>query len=348
MSSLITPNMSLVVPIVGQEPGPEYATDVNASLNIIDSHNHTPGYGVPIPTAGLNINTDLPINGNRLTGVKSIPFTSQVSPLTAVSPDIDALYVSGVDLYYNDGNGNQIRVTEGGAVTGSPGSITGLTPPASASYSSGSETFVWQSDVNTPANMDMGSIILRDITANSHGITISPAAGLAGDYTLTLPGGLPGSQATVEVSSGGVISFVPNTTAAGPVISSSSGSFSSTGNSRVLITNFTISITTLGGPVMLGFTSDGTGSACSIGYSSVSGDSAAFYIYRGTNPTGTEVIQTQLASSTDTLMEVPPGGVSVIDIVSAGTYTYNGYVQGTISSTVLVTNCSMYAYELKR
>jgi hypothetical protein len=347
MPSTITPNMSLVVPTVGQEPGPQYATDVNASLNIVDGHNHTPGYGVPVPTAGLNINADLPINDSRLLDPKSIPFTSQSAPLPAIAPDIDAIYVSGVDLYYNDGNGNQIRITQGGSVTGAPGSITGLTPPASVTYSSGSETFTFQSNVNTPANIDVGSVIIRDITANSHGITLSPPSGLAADYSVVFPGALPSSQSTVEIDTAGNLSFVANTTPGGPIISGSSGMFSRTSSGVELITNFSITITTSGRPVILGFIPDGNAVPNSgyIEMSSSSADSGDIYIYRGDDITGTIVGEFHFGGQSP--MQLPPSSVLAIDVVGAGTYTYNAYVNpSSAPCTISVFYSAFYAYEL--
>lgn len=182
----LTPNMNLVIPVVGQEPGPQYALDVNSSFTIVDGHNHTQGYGVQIPTAGLNINADLSFNGVNATLLRSARFQPQLTPLATPS-DLGCLYESGVDLYYNDGNGTQIRMTASGGVAGTPGSISGLVSPASASYSPGSATFTWQSNTLTPANMDFASAILRNLIASSKGLTLQPPAAMAADYTITLP-----------------------------------------------------------------------------------------------------------------------------------------------------------------
>lgn len=179
--------MNLPVPIVGVEAGPQYAVDVNSCFSILDQHNHTPGSGVLITPSAININANLPLNGNRLTTVLSVVFSAQGSPLPGSSPDLGALYVAGDDLYYNDEAGNQVRITQNGGVVGTPGSITGLVPPASASYVSANSTFVWQSDANTPANMDMASIILRNLVANSFGLTINPPPAMAADYSITMP-----------------------------------------------------------------------------------------------------------------------------------------------------------------
>lgn len=200
-------NMLLPIPVVGVDPGPQYGTDVNSCLTIIDGHNHTPGLGVAIPTDGLNINADLTFNDVNAISLRSVRFQTQGSPLSGPS-DLGCLYESGVDLYYNDGSGNQVRITTGGALAGTPGSISGLAPPASASYVSLSSTFVWQSAALTPANMDFASAILRNLTASSKGLTLSPPNAMAADYTITLPALPVGQTKFVSMDTSGNMAAV--------------------------------------------------------------------------------------------------------------------------------------------
>jgi hypothetical protein len=49
-----SPLMGMPVPVVGTDPGPDWANNLNACLSIIDGHNHTTGEGAPIPFAGLS------------------------------------------------------------------------------------------------------------------------------------------------------------------------------------------------------------------------------------------------------------------------------------------------------
>lgn len=182
----ISPNMNLIIPAVGVTAGPLYASDLNASLSLIDTHNHTSGNGVQITPAGINVNVAFPMNNNNITTVKSLRLQTQSSPLSA-STDIGCLYESGVDLYYNDGSGNQIRLTQSGSIVGTSGSISNLVSPATASYSSGTSTFVWQSAALTAANMDAASYILRNSTASSNGLTLNPPLAMATNFSLTLP-----------------------------------------------------------------------------------------------------------------------------------------------------------------
>lgn len=197
--------MNLQIPVTGVDPGPDFANNVNASLFLVDSHNHSAGQGTAIGPAGLNINADLSFQGNNAINLRSTRFLAQGSPLTGVSDYLSA-NVSGVDLYFLDGNGNSVRITQSGGVAGSPGSIGNLVSPASATYVSGTPAFVFQSDANTPADIDGGSFIFRNITASSHGVTVAAPSGLAADYSLNWPSGLPGSQVILQLDNTGNLS----------------------------------------------------------------------------------------------------------------------------------------------
>ncbi len=106
------------------------------------------------------------------------------------------------DLYFNDGLGNQVRLTQNGSVVGTSGSISNLVSPATASFVSATSTFVWQSGTNIPANMDGAAVILRKVTANSPGITLRPPTSIASDYEVVLPA-LPGATSFVSIDSSG-------------------------------------------------------------------------------------------------------------------------------------------------
>lgn len=192
--------MSLIIPTVSNQPGPTYAANVNDSLLIIDQHTHASGSGVPITPDAINISADLPINDNNLTTVRSVNFTPQGSTLGGAE-DIGCAYVAGADLYFNDTAGNQVRLTQAGGVAGSPGSIGGLAAPATATYVA--PTFVFQSDVSTPANVDAGSVILRNLTPSSNGITLSAPGGLSSNYSVQFPAALPGAQSFMTLDGSG-------------------------------------------------------------------------------------------------------------------------------------------------
>jgi hypothetical protein len=174
--------MNLIIPGVGTEPGPDYATDINNSLTLIDQHDHTSGYGVPITPAGLNINAILPINNNIINNIKGLQLTAQPS---ASSTNGTISVTSGGDLYYTNYNGAPVPITNGNSIAGSPGSISGLSAPAGAAYSGG--VFTWTANGTIRADMDFRSATFRNNTAGSFGMTIAPPASLTADYTLVMP-----------------------------------------------------------------------------------------------------------------------------------------------------------------
>lgn len=114
-----TPNMGLIEPVVSTTAGPTWATQLNTITDTIDAHDHTPGKGARVPTAGLNINADLSLGGNKATSVKGVVF-SQV----AVT-DNGAIY-AGTDgnLYYRDGSANLIQLTVNGGINIAASAIT--------------------------------------------------------------------------------------------------------------------------------------------------------------------------------------------------------------------------------
>lgn len=188
----ISQYMDLPIPIPSQDPGPQYASDLNSCLTLIDQHDHAAGSGVQITPSGLNINADLDFITNNAIGLLSSRYTAQNSPLAGAS-DLGCTYVSGADLYYNDTAGNQVRITASGSVAGTPGSIGSLVSPASVTWVVADETYVFESDVNTAGNIDCGSVIIREVAASANGVTLSSPVALAANYTLTFPGALPGS-----------------------------------------------------------------------------------------------------------------------------------------------------------
>lgn len=198
----LSSNMNLPIPVVGVAPGPEYATNVNNALTLVDQHDHSPGYGVPITPAGMDINVALNFSLNGAQNVAYVNLTPQITP-----PSVGSIYESGVDLYYIDGLGNEIQITANGAVAGTPGSIANLVAPASASYVAGSSSFVWQSDTNIAADMDFGAAIMRNLSPNStFALTLQPPT-LSNNYSITLPT-LPLASKIMTIGATGIISAV--------------------------------------------------------------------------------------------------------------------------------------------
>lgn len=338
MSFVNSASMNLPIPTVGSETGPQYAFDVNTSLTLIDQHDHSPGKGVPITPAGLNINAALSFNNNNATNVASVIFQQQSSAnstLLALSSAPGS--GSGTsDLFFTDGNGTQIQITKSGVVNASAASIPG------ESYNAG--TFIWTQTQSalptTPANFDIGSITLRpNIAATTFGVKVSPPSSIASQYNISLPL-LPSVQSFVTIDNTGVmaapIAFNQGITGAniatgtvtrqnlvplGQQLSASSGVYNT---NTVLglqpITNLSVTITTTGRPVMIALIADGTGIGF-VKYTSVSGGGAGtITIQRGVTSIASMASPTTTSSTVQPT--IPSSAYQYVDIVGAGTYTY--------------------------
>lgn len=121
------------------------------------------------------------------------------------SGTINALYVAGGDLYYNDKNGSSIQLTAGGGINAVNQPIPGVVSPVSFSYSAG--IFSGKSAATTYAKFDMADLKLYENTAGiTNGITLKSPAALAASYTITLPTAVPAASAFVLMSAAGALS----------------------------------------------------------------------------------------------------------------------------------------------
>ncbi len=372
MPSTISPNMSLIIPTVGEEQSPTWAQDLNNSLSILDQHNHSSGNGNPIEPSGMNIVSELPFQNNDITGLRSANFQVQASPL-ALPGDLGCLYVSGVDLYYNDENGIQIRITASGGVAGTPGSIGSLAPPASVTYVSATPAYVFQSDVSTSADIDGGSLVIRENIANAKGVTLSSPAALSNDYALVFPAALPGSTKIMRLDSSGNISSnlgvdgstivissdnitlgtIPNSTittamiqnnavtkdkAAAPVFNTSvsSGAFSTASAGGVMISGLTVTLTPVRNPIMIGIVPDGNATNDSV----INGGSGLTWrIYLQRNGT-TMAIWSGVGS------QQAPGFVCDFAVTGGVSYTYIAYVELLSATSITASYIRLAAYEI--
>ena len=356
-----SPNMSLPVPVPGIDPGPDYANNLNQSLNIIDSHNHTPGSGVQITPLGLNINSNLNFQNNQLINVFGMAFSSPASSTQKTFLYTNSATGGGiVDLFYNDGAGTIIPITKAGAVNSVASSIPG------ESYAGG--TFTWKqgSASTTPANFDIGGVIIRPaIAGTSFGVNISPPSAISSQYNLVLPA-LPSAQNIVTLDASGnlvanwnvdnstiVVSSnqlqVPShgiqqtnlqtrtsvgaTAAVGQIaISSDSANFSvnSTVTGFTQVTNLSVTITTSGRPVVLmlngapGFNAFIALQGTLI-LNGVKGVGGIIQALRGSTQVYNNILEwtnTNTNVGTPLTVSWPAGITLALDPVAAGTYTY--------------------------
>ena len=201
-----TPNMSLTVPEPLVTTGPTYATQINAALDVIDAHDHSPGKGVKITPSGMNINGDLAFNQNSAINLKSVVLAPQASVATNA-----ALYNIGGDLFYRRGDGTQVQITTASGVNVSGvGGITGLVAPASAVYTPASSLFSWLSAAATFAKQATGDL---SIYSRSGAIGVVQAVTLVADvgtsaYSLYLPATGPTDNQFMRMVAAGASKFV--------------------------------------------------------------------------------------------------------------------------------------------
>lgn len=209
---MATPNMGLILPVPGQTQalgvapvGASWMELQNGAMVTIDGHNHSSGFGAPVPSSGLNINADLPFNSKNVTQLRSARFAPIALASLGVS-DIGALVVSGADLYYVDTSANVVRITSAGGVAGTPGSIGGLASPAAVTYTPASKLFAFTSSSGFVANMSCGPVAIGDATVNGgNAVTLSVPAGLSAGYSLRLPAALPAGPKILTVDGTGAI-----------------------------------------------------------------------------------------------------------------------------------------------
>jgi hypothetical protein len=264
--------MLLPVPIPTVDPGPDWANNLyNCLYSVVDAHDHSSNSGVQVTPSGLNINSDLTFQNNNATNLRSDRYTPQSAPL-ALPTDLNCVYVSGVDLWYNDGNGNQIKLTSGGLVNATSSGISSGT--ATASFVSG--TLVVDSNTNTPADIKAGHYLMGDDTTDGFFVTIQPPT-LTGSYDLTLPA-IPGSAAVLQIDTSGNITANNNLPGTITIQSGSSLSSSSliigaagptlTANGTTLVLPNGVQPGTSAGATLIGESSDTLGIANSLGTTS--------------------------------------------------------------------------------
>ena len=122
---IVSPNMSLPVPNL-TDPGPDYATNVNASLDIVDGHTHTgaPTDGLQLDLSRQTCAGDVQLNDHNLGTSRSLEFVSQPGDLTG-SQDVNCLCVVNNVLGFNNSVGTFLPLTGS-----STAPITNFTPIA--------------------------------------------------------------------------------------------------------------------------------------------------------------------------------------------------------------------------
>lgn len=204
-----TANMGLSKPTLAGDSS-TWDDQINASLDLIDTHNHTTGAGVQIPAGGLNLTTDLTLNGTcALTNAKALAFTTQASYTVSKS-----LWVKTSDgeLYWRNASGTDVKMTSGGTLNiAIVGGIVGdyAASAAAVYYDDSAQAYRFLEAAPSPNSWSRVQCGDLDLYEHAIGIAnrvrLSSPTGLAASYALTLPAALPGSTSILQVSSAGAI-----------------------------------------------------------------------------------------------------------------------------------------------
>ena len=181
---MTTTNMSLNEPSVGTTAGPTWATEVNENFTTIDQHDHTSGKGVQLTTSALNINADLEFNGNAATELKRLTIDSSATG----SGTNYSVYQSGGNLFWYNGSGQAVQITDGSAVKTTGGSISGMSSDAAVQFSVNAYVFKWDT---TTSPQSVAKISCSDISiynfSNYNDLVTLKYTGSGASSELTLP-----------------------------------------------------------------------------------------------------------------------------------------------------------------
>jgi hypothetical protein len=194
--------LSITIPAVGTA-FPTAAQNINDALAAIQTVLET-----QIGPSSFNINADLELNDNSLLEAQSVQFTNKTAALSA--SQTCRVYVQSNELYFSDGAGNQVQVTDGGTVGGSIAGITGDYPTdagADVNFVASTNVYNFLQETNQYADVQVGSAVLYGTgAAAATAVTVSRPVSLPSSYTLLLPTALPGSSSVMLLDAAGQVS----------------------------------------------------------------------------------------------------------------------------------------------
>lgn len=188
-----TPYMNLTLPTVSVTLGPQWASELNTAIELVDSHDHTTDKGQQITPPAININSSLDFNSQKAINLYSAQFIDQLATLTGAS-NARSVYVVSGDLYFTNGAGAAVQITSGGSLPAVPGSVT--------SFSSTSIT----SDLTIiPADT---FVHIKVVTTAPRIVTLPLASSVVAGrifYIKDFTGSSPTNNITVQTSGGDTI-----------------------------------------------------------------------------------------------------------------------------------------------
>jgi hypothetical protein len=325
--------MALVLPVPGTRTGPQYATDINTAIETIDAHDHSSGKGVRVTPAGLDISSDLDIDENNLTNVRTIRMLDNTAPINA-DADLCAPYFYNGDFWIRSGTGAAIQITSGSSV---------LAGASSAN--------TWElTTVNSNTTLNPALDYVRVNCTNTTPITVTlPAANAVGAgrfYVITDAAGTSQTN-TITLASPG--SDLINGSSSDRTLASNHGTW--------FVTSDGVSKWTLSDTIPTGGTVSLTTAGLTVGLHSLSSTALSLSSSPATTglvrlPNATAITARNQANSGNlTLIESTTGndvklgsGCDDIVIASTGTSTTSGMVFTSAKSRTIVVNPMAYNY----
>lgn len=125
-----TPNMLLALPEPTVTQGPEWAAQLNAALQLIDSHDHTSSKGQKVPISGVDINQNLDMQNLQIVDTKALQLNSLSAALSGASNSNKVQVING-NIWFTNGGGVPVQITDGNSI------ISNVIIPASPLMPSG-------------------------------------------------------------------------------------------------------------------------------------------------------------------------------------------------------------------
>lgn len=204
------PNLGLILPVLGSSDG-NWDDLLNDCLELIDAHDHSPGRGLRIKTAAINIDADLTFSGKSLTNLGQLKFAEIAEPVGGAT----TLYVDSTthELYWITSGGSHVKLTNGASINtslvgGIVGDYTAVSAEVAFDDSNKRYTFKDGQSPKVWARLAAGDVRIYEMTSGvTNYVGIKSPTALAASYSIEMPAALPAGAAFAMVGSGGAVTF---------------------------------------------------------------------------------------------------------------------------------------------
>ena len=189
---MTTSNMSLNEPSVGVTAGPTWATETNANWELLDAHDHTSGKGVQLTPSALNINSDMEFNQNSATELKNAVLDNDIHASSSGDTNY-SVYSYGANLYWRNGSGTAVQITNGASLNSTGGAITSPTTNSQVLFSSAGNSYAFKYDktqtdgIAKMIHSDLQLYFYNSGSATTRSVNLKYLGSGTGSNTLTVP-----------------------------------------------------------------------------------------------------------------------------------------------------------------